>query len=169
MIVGNKENFAIECYDDFIDTEKKYVFGRMCLWCSNISLGDIFEPSCMLNVTEGILLSFLEEKLNYEGAELNNINDEEAFNLLSNKLYGVDKEISLEQVSRDMDEYYKYDFLTNGGESFDGYQSFIIKNNNTYRIIFRDSQDKLYSSKVERPMLIEVINGFLQWVKQKKG
>ena len=33
-------------------------------------------------------------------------------------------------------------FLTNGGESFDSYKSFIVKNGNFFRVMFMDRNDE---------------------------
>ena len=169
MIFGNKENFAIECYDDLVDTDKKWVFGRMCLWCTSNALGDITEPSCMLNVTEGSLSKFISEKDNLDSAELNELNDEEAYSFLNKKLYGADEETSIEQITYDAKKYFKYDFLTNGGESFDGFQSYIIKNNDTFRILFRNSIDDLFFCNVEAKKVNNAIESFLKWIEEKKG
>lgn len=169
MIIGNKKEFAIECYDDTINSEKKWVFGRMCLWCNNQQLGNINEPSCMLNVTVNHLKDYQEDSNNLENEKLNKLTDSELYSFLDNKLYNAEEETTSEQVIEDMNNYSKYDFLTNGGESFDGYASFIVKGNNKYRILFRDMNNQIYSGLVNNTVFTEVINGFIHWFKQKMG
>src|SRR5215510_1588035 len=124
MLLGDKEGFALECYHEPLRNEHRRVFGRMCVWASGWQLGDISEPACMLNVAEGHLSRVVARIDSLDDPVLRQLNDRDAFDFLDRTLY-VDDDRSGEQVARDAERFFKFDFLTNGGGSFDETKSFI--------------------------------------------
>ena len=163
MLIGDKDTFAIECYHDPVPNESRRVFGRMCVWICGKSLGDITEPSCMLNVTEGQIEDLLNRLDVIDDPALRGLGYREAYNLLNRLLY-EDDERSDEQVSLDADRFAKFEFLTNGGESFDRSKSYIVKTGDQFLILFDDEATGFASGKVSRGEFKMVVKGFLGWV-----
>jgi hypothetical protein len=165
MLIGDPKTFAIECYHDPLPNETRRVFGRMCLWVAGAALGDITEPACMLNVTEGFLQDTLNGLETLDDPALRTLSDREAYALLDRALY-LDDERSNEQVSADSDRFGKFNFLTNCGESFDRTNSFIIGNRDAenLRILFEDEQGHFWSGSVAQPTFILTVRRFLAWV-----
>lgn len=164
MIYGTKDNVAIECYHEpFGDNIHNNIFGRMCFWFNGLPFGDLSEPACILDVTTGHLNDFLNKYKELEDNELINYSDLDLFNFLDSKLYVGDYSDG-EQVEKDAIRYFKFDFLTNGGESFDNYKSFIFRDGNTFRVLFTDTNDNFFSAQVLVDDLLLVVNKFIKWV-----
>ncbi|MEM7430485.1 MAG: hypothetical protein AAF351_00970 [Pseudomonadota bacterium] len=163
MLIGEKQTFAIECYHDPLPNESGHVFGRMCVWLGSKSLGDITEPSCMLSATERCLAELLERLDSLDDPMMRGLSDRDSYNLLNRLLYEDDVR-SDEQVSLDADRFAKFDFLTNGGESFDHSKSFIAISGDQLLIVFDDENTGFGSGKVSRSAFRLVVKGFLGWV-----
>ena len=168
MIFGNKEIFAIECYHDPISNDRKWVYGRMCLWCSGIQVGDIEETGCMLNVTEGFLQNFIESSNELSDKNLNKLGDRDLYKFLDEKLYSR-LEKSREQIVEDSRTYRKFDFLTNGGASFDTIRCFIVRKENKYKLLLTDRFDDFYSFHIDSYLMENVIIEFLIWMSNEKA
>ncbi len=163
MIFGEKSEFAIEAYHEPISNDGTHIFGRMCCWCQGEQLGDINEPSCILGVIVGILESVIARLPQLHNSELGSLSNFEVFNFLDHKLY-EDDDRTLEQVTADSKAYGKFDFLTNGGESFDNSKSFIIAESSSVRILFYDyDRKKNVFTKFSKKSLLNGINNFIDW------
>jgi len=138
----------------------------MCIHSEGKVLGDIDEPACMLSVTEGHLAGLTKRVLLLDDPELSKLNDHEAFELLNRALY-LDDERTIAEVVMDAEKYRKFDFLTNGGESFDGSKSFIVLSSNHVRILFTDRADKFQTMRVHMEVFCKVIGDFLNWLKKE--
>ena len=163
MIIGNKNEFGFECYHEPLKNERQQVFGRMCVWASDCALGDITEPACMLNVTEDCLQGLLARIESLDEPSLSALSARDAFDLLNQALY-LDDECSTEQVRSDAERFFKFDFLTNGGESFDRTKSFIHLQGSQVRILFESDEDGFHSALVGRAAFTLATKGFLDWV-----
>ena len=169
MIFGLKSDFAIEAYCDWIDDDKKYVFGRMCCWSNGKPLGDIDEADCMLDVTAVFFESLLKRLDQLENSVLNELSDSQLYKFIDCKIY-EDDERSIDQVISDAETYYKYDFLTNGGESFDCSKSFILVDGNFCRILFNDDRSKEnVFTRVSKTGFISAVSDFLLWYEAAKS
>ena len=167
MLIGDKSTFAIECYHDPIPNDIRRVFGRVCIWVNNVSLGSLSEPSCILNVTEGHLQDVLNRFDSLAEPDLSDLNDRETYLFLDRLLYKGD-ERSDEQVHMDAERYGKFDFMTNGGESFDGSKSFLAISENQVRIVFSDQESGFASGLVLCRDFQSVVDGFLRWVSKER-
>lgn len=78
---------------------------------------------------------------------LDGLDPDEAFRRLDNALY-LDTGQSTEQVAEDARRFFRFDFLTNGGESFDHTKSFLVNLGDSVRLIFRDEADRLHSGDI---------------------
>ena len=168
MLIGDKESFAIECHHEPLPNESRRVFGRMCVWAQGHRLGDIDEPACMLNVTEGHLQSLLLRLDSLDDSALRGLDDRDAFVLLDRAIYAGD-ERSTEEVTHDAERFFKFDFLTNGGESFDRTKSFSVANGDRLRILFTNEKDEFVSAQVGRASFMLTVRGFLAWVAEEGG
>lgn len=117
----------------------------------------------MLNVTEGHLQGVLARLDSLHDPALDGLNPDEAFRCLDNALY-LDTGQSTEQVAEDARRFFRFDFLTNGGESFDHTKSFLVNLGDSVRLIFRDEADRLHSGDIPRGVFTEVIKEFLDWI-----
>jgi hypothetical protein len=163
MLIGEKETFAVECYHDPLPNEARRVFGRMCLWVGGNPLGDISEPACMLNVTEGHLQSLLHRLDALDDPAVGLLSDRDAFEFLDRALYRDDAR-SAEDIAADAARFFKFDLLTNGGESFDRTKSFIVGDGERLRVLFEDHERGFVSARVGRASFTLTVRGFLAWV-----
>ncbi|MDD5273235.1 MAG: Imm42 family immunity protein [Methylovulum sp.] len=165
MLIGNPHSFAIECYHEPLNT--RHVFGRMCIWVAGNRLGDITEPSCMLNVTAAMLSRLMGRLSALSDPYLWQRGDREAFDFLNHAIY-LDNAKTIDDIHQDMERYFKFDFLTNGGESFDGTKSFIMMADEEIILLFTDNADIFYSAHLPKSEFINVIDQFLSWFKHEE-
>jgi hypothetical protein len=134
MIFGNKTEFAIEAIVEPNLKVPSSIWGRLCIWISNVSIGDIEEFHCGLGAVHELFISKCTELNQLWSDDFMNLSDREIWNLLDGMLYGyhgnieIEDKRSLEQSNSDAELYSKYDFLTNWGEMFDrDGKSFLLK------------------------------------------
>ena len=167
MLIGDKETFAVECYHDAFPDQGRSIFGRMCLWLGGKRVGDIDEPACMLNVTGKHLRALLPHIDELDDPALQQLGDADAFAFLNRALY-LDDSRSSEQIAADFKRFFKFDLLTNGGESFDRTKSFILRDGDEVRILFEDEQHGGFVfARVERERFALVVRGFLDWLAEE--
>lgn len=162
MLIGDKSVFAIECHHEPIPNEAGRVFGRMCIWFSGQSFGDVDE-SAMLNVTEGSFRAVLAELDSHDEPSLVSLSPQAMFELLDRALYRGEKR-SMAQIVDDARRYRRFDFLTNGGESFDRTKSFIVNIGDCVRLLLEDEDYRLHSADVPLATFVSVVAGFLNWI-----
>lgn len=167
MLIGNPESFAIEVHHEPIANASKRVFGRMCIHACGVVLGDINEPDCMLNVAASHLSDVVRRLSALDDAVLAARDDREAFDFLNRALY-IDDERTDQEIQRDSEQYFKFDFLTNGGESFDRTKSFITKHGEVVRLLFIDDADTFHVAQVPHIEFRDRVIDFLSWV-EKEG
>jgi hypothetical protein len=161
MLIGDKQVFAIECVHEPIPNPTRRVFGRMCIWSAGHRLGNLQEPSCNLNVTEGYLQGVLARLDSLWDSSLDGLGPGEGFQLLDNALY---RGTNNETVAADYERYSKFDFLTNGGESFNNTRSFLMTIRDIVRLLYTDEMDVFHAADIPRRTFTTVIQEFLVWV-----
>ena len=160
---GEPSAFQIECIHEPIPNSRGHVYGRMCLRFESDILGDLDEPACMLNVTAARLKDVLNELGGLEVQDLFALTDSALWARLDTVLYRDDNRTAVE-VAADARRYSRFDFLTNGGESFDKSKSFIVMNQRHVRILFDDAQRPLVGKTVDRHVFVEALRSFVEWV-----
>ncbi|MYN41663.1 hypothetical protein GTP55_20080 [Duganella sp. FT109W] len=160
---GEQSQFAIVCAHEPFGSEPRRVFGRMCIRAGDKVLGDFDEPACMLNVTASHLQAILEHLPKMDCAIFLDQSDAYAWDLIDKALY-LDDDRSIEEVVPDSKRFYQYDFLTNGGESFDKSKSFIVRDGGSVRLLFKTGDDALESMRVEVGTFCAVVRAFLDWI-----
>ncbi len=167
MVIGDKQTFAIECYHDPTTKNYKYIFGRICIFVSGIPLGDIHETTCILDVIKEHLLEINGRLESLNDKKLQQLSDRDLFNFLNKALY-IDDDRTLEEVRDDAEKYFKYDFLTNAVESFDGTKSFMASDGANIRLMFTDTEGYFHSSHFPKDLFLRVTTSFIQWIKDEK-
>lgn len=166
MLIGDPHSFGIECHHEPIPNETGRVFGRMCVFAEGWVLGDINEPACMLNVTEGHLSGVVRRLSSLDDKSLAGLSDREAFDRLNRAVY-LDDGRSGHEVQQDAECYFRFDFLTNGGESFDGTKSFIVLSGGYVRVLFTDNTGEFRSAHVPIKTFSQVVSGFFAWIESE--
>ena len=168
MIFGVREDFAIECFHEpEYPNAHGWVFGRMCVWARGVELGNLDEPACMLNVTEGHFEDCLDQLDELCDESVDDLPNGVAFQFLDTALY-LDDARTNAQIHSDAVRFSKFDFLTNWGESFDGTKAFLLKSGEHYRILYRLSCDTCGSADVTRERLVNAMLAFLEWMAVEK-
>ena len=168
MYFGSRDDFAIECYQDDLGYDwPETVFGRMCVWCRGIALGNVHGPVCILNVSEEYFQQLLGrlDDLRDEGLEAEP--DPEAFRILDAALWTYHGQ-SPEQIYADAERFSKFNFLTGWGEPFDGTTAFLIGAEDGFRILYRLPGGRFGSGRVSVASLAGAVRGFLEWFRETK-
>jgi hypothetical protein len=137
----------------------------MCIRAGDKVLGDFDEPACMLNVTASHLQAILESLPQMDGAIFQRQSDAQAWDIIDKALY-LDDDRSTEEIVADSKRFFRYDFLTNCGESFDNSKSFIVRDGDSVRLLFKTGDDALESIDVEVGTFCAAVRGFLDWIDQ---
>jgi hypothetical protein len=172
MIFGDKNVYAIQVYHQPIDNKAFFMTGCMCIFLNNKKLGDIDIEYCHFGPT----YCALSDKVNYINEleyEFNLNNDYEIFNFLDNKLYiGDEDDRPSDEIITDWKKYERFDFLTRGGEPFDGTTSFIYmdKNQNIhimYKTGYVDEETYMKSEInciiIDKETFVEITNDYIRW------
>src|SRR5262245_22342519 len=165
MLFGDAKDFAIECHHDPIPNDGRRVFGRMCIWVAGAAFGDLSEPACMLDVTAEHLRKTLQNLEQQADSDVVRLEDESAFDFLDRKLYR-DDDRSNDEVAADAERFFRFDFLTNGGESFDRTKSFAIRSGDHVRILFMDyssSGQSFHAGRVKHQLIKDRVQEFVSW------
>lgn len=160
---GDQARFAVVCAHDPFGSEPRYVFGRMCIRAGDKTLGDFYEPACMLNVTASHLQGILERLPKLASDAFQGENDAFVWDAIDKAIY-QDYDRSTKEIVADSDRYFRYDFLTNGGESFDNSKSFIVRDGDKVRLLFKVDDAALDSITVDVGTFCTVVRGFLDWI-----
>jgi hypothetical protein len=161
--IGSCSTFQIQCVHEPFPGSEGRVFGRMCLRFADDVLGDFDEPACMLNVTAGHFEDALNSLAEHDAPELSALTDEQLWERLDSALYGDDNR-TIEQLFADARRYRRFDFLTNGGESFDNSKSFFVASAHEVRVLFKSANQPVIGKRVERKVFVETLQTWLQWL-----
>lgn len=172
MLFGSRDRFAIESMAEPHLCSSSQVWGRMCIWCNGTEIGDYSDEHCGLFDAYDGFRTLRELLASNWLPEFEGLSDNDLWNLLDGALYGYhgDREINvlrtIEQCREDSDRYYRFIFLTNWGEQFDGNgKSFIVcRPDDVVRVLNRSLGDSPnFSLEVPRAEAIETIQKFLDW------
>jgi hypothetical protein len=131
-VFGDRADFAIEAgVEPDLHTDAT-VWGHMCVWCRDVPLGKLEERYCGLYPAYSEFAWLADNLGSLWADELSGLDDMDVWNLLDGLLYGYhgDVELSdartLAELRRDAVRWGRFNFLTNWGEQFDGYKSFLL-------------------------------------------
>ena len=169
-LFGDPADFAIEAGVEPDLKPVSAVWGHMRVWCGGVPLGNINNSHCALlhSFTEFVWLATNLDSL--WTTQLQGLHELAAWNFLDGLLYGYHDEIelqddrTLEECQRDAEVWGKFNFLTNWGEQFDGYKSFLIcPPGDVARVLFRRLSDGARSVQVSKRGFVAAAEGFAQW------
>jgi hypothetical protein len=135
----------------------------MCIRAGDKILGDFYEPACMLNVTASHLQGILERLPKLASDAFQGESDASVWETIDEAIY-QDDDRSMEEIVADSERYFRYDFLTNGGESFDNSKSFIVRDGDNVRLLFKGDDAAPDSITVDVSTFCTVVSGFLDWI-----
>ncbi len=163
---GDAQVFAIEAHlDASAHTDTTWHLGRMCVWAAAKSFGDLEERGCALGVT-ALCLERLKNRLHelVLPAAAGRTHDD-VFSFLNDRLYVPSEGRSDADVTQDALHYSKYDFLTNGGESFDRTKSFVFCDQARVVLLLEHQDGAFQSVIVTSSEFSRVLDGFVTWTK----
>jgi len=170
MLFGSKATFAIEAMTEPHLIPPSAVWGRMQVWCRGGAIGDFSEECCALfGPYEGFrnLLRSLP-KLWFQ--EFEGLSDLQLWNRLDGLLYFADDDRTLEQCSRDWEQYGQCNFLTNWGEQFDGNgKSFIVCAPSGVVHILNQSLPNGISCEVPLLDVLAAANEYASWFESEQA
>lgn len=133
MLFGDRRTFAIEAMVEPHLQAPSAAWGRLCIWCEDVCIGDFAEEHCGLYDSYDGFRSVLANLHSLWRAEFADLSDRDLWNLLDEKLYGHHGDVAIEdnrtmaQITQDAQTYGRFNFLTNWGEQFDrDGKSFIV-------------------------------------------
>ena len=162
-MLGECSVFQIQCVHEPFPGSGGRVFGRMCLRFEDNVLGDFDERDCMLNVAAGHFEDALKWLPEHDEPELFGLTDEQLWNRLDSVLYGDDNR-TMDQVVADARRYRRFDFLTNGGESFDHSKSFFVASEHEVRVLFKMNDQPVVARRIDRSVFAETLQAWLKWL-----
>lgn len=160
---GNPSIFALVCIHEPTPNDREHVYGRMCIRSNEKMLGDFDEPCCMLNVTAAFLEAVIRRLPELETDVFVAKDDLSVWQRIDKALY-VDDDRSNEEIVADANLFFKFNFLTNGGESFDGSKSFVLREGSRVRILFVQGNAALSCISVHIDLFKETVRDFLEWI-----
>jgi hypothetical protein len=176
MRFGDPADFAIEAEVEPDLKPPSAVWGRMCVWCRGVPLGNIEDRHCALYPAYGAFRG-LESYLDRLWApELAGLDDVAAWNFLDGLLYGYHGDVevrdhrSIEQCHVDWATWRSFNFLTNWGEQFDGYKSFLLcPPGGPVRVLSRRLPAHMGRSvEVSLGAVLAATQGFVRWFEEQE-
>lgn len=162
MMLGDPRAFSIEAYHEPMDSRSPG-FGRMALLVSNTTIGDITEKHCGLGDAAERFRQILFSGGPFWDQSFSSLSDGEIFALIDSALY-IDSGQSDAELREDEERYGCFDFLTNAGESFDGYKTFIFQDASAQVcILVQNPEDEVTSARCTLRDFRSASHAFVAW------
>jgi hypothetical protein len=161
MRFGDPTEFAIDAFHEPAGPEWAG-FGRMCIYVESVALGDLSDKHCSLfHVVE----RFREISTSAEALwddSFTGLSDPQVFAVLDDALF-IGSEPQWERYGR-------FDFLTNTGEQFDGFKTFIVCSPARQVHVLWQSRDGSFGSGVCSSAAFRgVAEAFVVWFDEQVG
>jgi len=176
MLFGNKHDFAIEARVEDDLKPPSHPWGRMCIWVSGKQIGDYEDPHCGLYPAYEGFLKIRKSLDSLWCTEIDSLSDRETWNLFDEHLYGwrgneeVELDDEYDEESDLSERYWKFNFLTNWGEMFDGGgKSFLLNDSSgSLRVLnFDYDLDVVNRYTCSKKGFIEVSQEFIEWYEEQ--
>jgi hypothetical protein len=156
MTFGYPTDFAIEAYHEPSGPEWGG-FGRMCIDIQGVRLGDIRENHCSLYDATDRLRTAYPIIDSFWDASFLGLSDAEIFFALEQALY-------LSNPS-DWERFGRFDFLTNTGEQFDGFKTYLVcRPGGRVHILYdRFKDDGIGSASCSAMTFRRVASSYVDW------
>lgn len=163
MLFGCKDNFAIEALTEPELELPSAVWGRMCLWSEGTMIGNIAEPFCALYPSATALRKRVQVLDSLWADEFHGLTDTEIFDRFDQAIYSSDDQ-SVQTIVRNMDLFWKFDFLTNWGEQFDPLKGFLARPpDGDILMIIQLADYSLLSRRIDPDLFVAVASAFIDW------
>jgi hypothetical protein len=170
-VFGDRADFAIEAGVEPDLHTAATVWGHMCVWCRGVALGDINNRYCGLYHSYDACAWLTANLGGLWADELGGLDDIAAWNLLDGLLYGYHGDVEvpndrrLEECRRNALQWGGFNFVTNWGEQFDGYKSFLVRPpGDSARVLSRRLPEQLGRGvSVSRRCFVDASAGFVRW------
>lgn len=173
MLFGSKSEFAIEAMIEPGLVPPSSVYGRMQVWCANLSIGDFSNPRCSLYPAYLGFKQLVTALPNLWRSDLDGLSDEQLIDRLDRLLYGSQGDELLEdddrtvvECRRDWEKYGAFNFLTNWGEQFDREgKAFIFcpPAQPAKILVLRRGSNTVLPLHASIPAAADAIDKFLRW------
>jgi hypothetical protein len=168
IMFGDPADFAIEAG---IDGRTTQVWGHMGVWCRGISLGNGKDLHCGMAGAANGFRRLAEHFDDLWDDAFSGLSDHEVWNFLDARLYGchgtVEPQVghTLDTLKADAAKYWKFNFLTNWDEMFDGYKAFLLcPPKRAVRILSREFPPNVgLAVEVSRAGVTEAAVSFVRW------
>lgn len=162
MLFGNPLEFAIEAYHEPMSPAYSG-FGRMALHIAGVTIGDIDEEHCGLAPAAERLLSKASHIRSLWSPIFAGHSDEEIFLLIDRELY-VDYGQSQNDIEIGINHYGQFDFLTNAGEQFDDFKTFLYASpEGTAHILYQHRGGAISSALCSIGAFEATVRAFVEW------
>jgi hypothetical protein len=164
MIFGSPSDFAIEAEDDGLPADPKgIVSGHMQIWCSDSSIGDFAEGQSSLRDSQRELAKLAADLSAITDPAFWTLSDEVLWDRFDRALY-IDHGQTNDEIAKDQLEWGRYDFLTNWGETFDGYKGMIYcLSDGGIRMLVQQPDDLIRKYTATAKGFMDAIAGFSLW------
>lgn len=177
QVFGDRDDFAIEGGIEPDGHTSGTVWGHMCVWCRGVQLGDLDKRYCGLHLAYGELAWLTDNVSGLWADELVGLDDVAAWNFLDGLLYGYHGEVETEdsrmlvQCRLDAARWGRFNFLTNWGEQFDGYKSFLLcPPGDSIRVLSRRLPPHMGRGvSVSWPGFVTAVSGFVAWFESESA
>jgi len=162
MLFGDSGEFAIEAYHEPMGPTYSG-FGRMALHIASVTIGDIHEEHCGLADAADRLRTKVKLIGSLWNPIFSNHSDEEIFSLIDRELY-IDHGQSDKDIAVGQHQYGKFDFLTNAGEQFDNFKTFLYADpNGSIHILYQLRNGTIGSATCDAETFETTVQAFVKW------
>jgi len=170
VIFGNPTDFAVEAeFDRTPNSSSGTVWGHMRLWCEGHAIGDFEELQSGLSGALEALIHTANHLDELDVPMLRPLDDSAVWNLVHAALY-IDDNRSDGEIARDAASWGRLDFLTNWGETFDGYAGVIFfRTPNSLRILVRGPGDEMNGFSVTPSGFQAAVSAFGAWCRTQSA
>ena len=168
MIIGEKSDFAIECYRDSA-SDHHQVLGRICCWAKNEPIGSIETTGCMIatsvNQFERTLEHLEKQMADWFGME----SDQNVFDTIYEWNCGDNP-----PEAACPHGYGIHYFITSDGDSFTDIESFIRKKTDAIQLMIMDVADEDHGKPVPRIYNVSIdgfhrtVDEFIDWYNKQE-
>jgi len=180
-LFGSRDDFAIEAGINASSAASRTVWGHMCVWCRGAPLGDIDDAHCAIGIARARfqrLITPVDGQLVIDclwSEVLAGLDPPAVWRLLRALIRCRDDDGNWLEVANPpqpppaLNTWSDLDFLTNWGEQFDGYASFILRPpGDSVRILSRRFPAGMgLAADVSRDTFIAAVVAFCDWFDER--
>lgn len=163
-LFGNIQTFAIEC--EIVEIKKYNSFGFICVWLNQTFVGE-FKQYCMLNIPFDSFSRSLPRCVSKEIALFQNKSKEEVLKMIKQVIYESEfEQLSQAESIKLRNRFQDLEILVNWGESFDGWYTILIDDDDSERFIWEKTfgnDQYIKETFLPKGTYQNVVSDFLEW------